>query len=562
MVTPPVSPAAQHSRRPRTLLIMRSASALLLLLAIPVLVCAPRASAQGYICAEGGGALTRGTWSTPIFAWMAEKSGRGPVVILAAPEVAAPAPPKPADPTIQDLEPLPPTEPADPPASTTPGQPDALTQRFLDAGAAKVDDLRPTRAMADNSELATLVANASVVFIRGGSQTEYVNTWKGTQLEAAIKSVFAKGGVVGGTSAGCAVLGEIIYDAQEGSCASRDALTDSRTAKISFTTNFLSLTPGVLFDTHFTDRARLGRLAVMLGQLEVDSARQILGIGLDARTALCISPDGKAFVMGQGSATILSLTTESRVRIAAGLPPLVTHLALTSMVAGQTYDLPKRRLLTLPPVVGERVAMNIVERDLAASSAGRLCEPCTLRGDALADSEAGQWRVSDLDDREALWNGRLRLAPAESRLRSVILQTRAFDSDEFNQNRIGGLLWAARLRPGNLAVALSRGANLEVKKPAIFRIIPDDDADTPDHAALILETAGIGNLGSALDRSSPSALGARQSVAFEGAVLHVLPTGWAYDAHMRRPVEPRAVPSAPKPEATRENTPVPDDQPK
>ena len=61
-------------------------------------------------------------------------------------------------------------------------------------------------------------------------------------------------------------------------------------------------------------------------------------------------------------------------------------------------------------------------------------------------------------------------------------------------------------------------------------------------STLFMETAGIGNLGFALDRTSPQAAGPRQSVAFEGAVLHLLPPNWAYDAHQRRVIAPAAGP--------------------
>ncbi len=164
-----------------------------LIMLASVLLFTSGARAQGYICAEGGGALGAGPgkqWSAPVFAWMIEKGKRGTVVVLGAPDDGAAAP-SPADPT-----------PATTPAATPPGpapistesanvkKSDALLQGFLDAGAARVIDLRPTRAEADKQATADAVAKASIVFIRGGSQTAYVKLWKGTRLEAAIRAVF------------------------------------------------------------------------------------------------------------------------------------------------------------------------------------------------------------------------------------------------------------------------------------------------------------------------------------------------------------------------------------
>ncbi|MGQ0626910.1 MAG: cyanophycinase, partial [Phycisphaerales bacterium] len=431
---------------------------------LAAVVCGRGALGQGYICAEGGGSFARPEWSGPVVAWMVEKGQKGNVVILGAPTERGAAAEGGGS--------------GEPEPAAGGGGPDAMMQRFLDAGAATVFDMRPTREAAESDRVVRAVLGAKVVFMRGGSQTRYIELWKGTRLEAAIREVFKGGGVVGGTSAGCAVLGEIIYDAAGGSCSAQDALTNGRTKKVSFVSDFLGFAPGVLFDTHFTERARLARLAVMLGRCEAELARQVLGIGVDTRTALCIDPDGTAEVRGTGAVTVLALTAESRIALPEGKPPLVTHLSQVQMVAGQRYDLKKRMLLTLPPVVGERAALDRAERDRAASASGREFKTLTIRGDALADSEAGQWRAVDLDDAEALWLGRVRLAPGEGRLRSTIVQTRSFEPGDFLQNRVGGVLWALARRPGMLGVWVSRVILLGIKQICVMRFEVDEDPDT------------------------------------------------------------------------------------
>ena len=71
-----------------------------------------------------------------------------------------------------------------------------------------------------------------------------------------------------------------------------------------FENNFLNLVPNVLFDTHFTERARHGRLIAMIYNQHYNSSRDLIGAGIDDRTAICISPDGIGEVMGSGAVTI------------------------------------------------------------------------------------------------------------------------------------------------------------------------------------------------------------------------------------------------------------------
>src|SRR5262249_52199271 len=147
---------------------------------------------------------------------------------------------------------------------------DSRVPLFKRLGASDVTPMVVTLENADKQETYDTIAAASVVFIRGGDQSRDVNWWKGTKTQAAIEGVFKKGGVIAGTSAGCAVLGEVDYDAIHGGLSPREALSDGRHDNLTLTTGFLDFVPGVLFDTHFTERGRLARLPVMLAHCKLD----------------------------------------------------------------------------------------------------------------------------------------------------------------------------------------------------------------------------------------------------------------------------------------------------
>jgi cyanophycinase len=162
---------------------------------------------------------------------------------------------------------------------------------------------------ADFALAAALVERAELVFFAGGDQARYV-AWQATPLLAAVAGVYARGGVVGGTSAGCAILGQFVYDAVAAgsrTLSSRDALSDPFDPAISFSRRVFAFPPlaSTITDTHFSARDRLGRLAAFLARQHADGAvirrpQEALGLGIDEGTALVIGPTGIGRVLRQG----------------------------------------------------------------------------------------------------------------------------------------------------------------------------------------------------------------------------------------------------------------------
>lgn len=479
---------------------------------------------QGYICAEGGGAFGRGAWSEPIVAWMVEKGQKGRVVILGAARDAGQDEPEPAARGGED-------EP----------KADPLVERFRAAGAAGVTDLRLDAASARGPAAAKAIDEATIVFIRGGSQTRYVNDWRGTPVEASLRALFKRGGVIGGTSAGCAVLGEVIYDAQKGSLASADILRDGRHERLTLATGFLELTPGVLFDTHFTERGRLPRLAVMLAAARADLKREVLGVGIDTRTALCISPDGTAEVMGDGSVTLLQLPAADAQGAAlapvlrAGSPPAVTGLTGSSLVAGYRVDLRARRVIGRPAHASVFVGEHPLPRTAPHLKTGR------ARGGAIEDADAGEQVLEDGDEPRALRLGALREVRGQARWRCAVVQPRTLDDRDRVENRVGGLMWLLARHPGWIGVMLSSGIDAEADARGLLRArLPARDADEGDGVAgakpsalIVIDTHAITSVAESLALDGPESEGPRQSVALEGFRLHILPPAWGF-----RPLPP------------------------
>jgi cyanophycinase len=128
---------------------------------------------------------------------------------------------------------------------------------------------------------------------------------------------------IGGTSAGLAVMGEYAYSAQgdrpdDPNLDGKTALADPFGPRISMSRGFLNIPilKGIITDTHFARRDRMGRLLVFLARLneagKADS-QHVRGIGVQERAAVLLEPDGKAHVVGYGPAYFIEADRASGV---------------------------------------------------------------------------------------------------------------------------------------------------------------------------------------------------------------------------------------------------------
>jgi cyanophycinase len=197
----------------------------------------------------------------------------------------------------------------------------------------------PSSASANDTNTAKAILACDGIFLRGGDQWQYISLWRGTLAEAALRQVFQRGGVIGGTSAGMAVLSKVIFDARLTSVDPRDALRDPLSSGITFTEDFLGFVPGVLGDTHFFERGRLGRLLAMLCVYREAKGRWVTGVGVDYSTALAIDTSGEAQVMGAGTVTVLRATAGTTYSIAPGSPLTMSNLRMDMLTSGYQVDL-------------------------------------------------------------------------------------------------------------------------------------------------------------------------------------------------------------------------------
>ncbi|WP_263975301.1 cyanophycinase [Leptolyngbya sp. 7M] len=144
---------------------------------------------------------------------------------------------------------------------------------------------------ANQFEAVWAIRQASGIFFTGGDQSRIVERIKGTILEDAIQKRHSEGAVIAGTSAGAAIMPEVMIVRGESETSPRnDAVM------LGAGMGFVS---GMVVDQHFAQRGRLGRLLTALVLQP-----SIIGVGVDENTALIVKGD-EFEVLGEGAVTIV-----------------------------------------------------------------------------------------------------------------------------------------------------------------------------------------------------------------------------------------------------------------
>jgi len=146
------------------------------------------------------------------------------------------------------------------------------------------------------------ISEADAIWFAGGDQWDYVRGWRGNAVTSTINARMAAGVPVGGTSAGMAVLGGIYFSAENGTITSAAALANPFATNAAIDTTAFFDAPylgNVITDTHYDNPTREGRHTAFLARIYAEGNPNVRGIACDEYTAVCVAPDGKAYVFGE-----------------------------------------------------------------------------------------------------------------------------------------------------------------------------------------------------------------------------------------------------------------------
>ncbi len=191
-----------------------------------------------------------------------------------------------------------------------------------------------SRLEANNLEYAERIKLADVIIFTGGDQLRLSSIFGGTEIHRVLLEKYQNSEfVIAGTSAGAAASSKnMIYQG-----SSKDALLKGE-VKI---TGGLGFIDGVIVDTHFVQRGRIGRLLYAAA-----SNPGILGIGLGEDTGLYICSN-KMEAIGSGMVILVDgrhMVDTNLTDVDMGQPVSIKNMIVHVMCDGDTYDLSTHEL--------------------------------------------------------------------------------------------------------------------------------------------------------------------------------------------------------------------------
>jgi cyanophycinase len=180
-----------------------------------------------------------------------------------------------------------------------------------------------------------ILGDARAVFFTGGDQLKITTILGGTLAYERIRAIYKKeGGVIAGTSAGAAAMGQVMLMSPEAGSLERHKV---RQAFIM--ARGLGLTRDMVIDQHFAQRARIERLLAAIAENP-----GVLGVGLDEDTAVVaqgarfdVIGSGAVYVADGSSITYTNVAEESYDRTLCLL-----NVRLHVLSSGSGFDIPSR----------------------------------------------------------------------------------------------------------------------------------------------------------------------------------------------------------------------------
>lgn len=307
--------------------------------------------AQGNLMLVGGGSESDGGWSDTPYQWMVDNAENKKIGIISYSD---------ADNWLPDY--------------------------FVSLGATEAVNIKiDSREFADQANMLDSLNQYDALFFKGGDQSRYYEYYKNTAVQTAIEEIYNRGGVIGGTSAGMAILSGVMFTAENGSAYPYDALSDINSQYMTLEDDFLQFYPNFIFDTHFIERGRTSRLIGFLANWYENQSQLINGIGIDDRTAMCINAKGLGTVYGTGAASIYQ---PKEFEIQAG-EIINSDVAAIQITHGQSYDLKDNKTADRELANVSQPELNLPYYQVYATSESVLSRTNKMIAEVIANEKLG-----------------------------------------------------------------------------------------------------------------------------------------------------------------------------
>jgi cyanophycinase len=177
------------------------------------------------------------------------------------------------------------------------------------------------------------------VWFAGGDQARLTAALLDTPIHKRMLELYQAGCVIGGTSAGAAVMSEVMITGDEKRKAEEGKEFSTIEADNVVTAEGLGFLRTAIIDQHFVARKRLNRLISVVAERP-----SLLGVGIDESTAIIVRPDQVFEVLGESSVLVLD-GARTRARTGGGRRLGFSGLILDSLLAGDRFDLAARKVV-------------------------------------------------------------------------------------------------------------------------------------------------------------------------------------------------------------------------
>ena len=212
-------------------------------------------------------------------------------------------------------------------------------QEFKELGA-EADYLMFTRETADDEANLEKMKWANAAFFLGGDQSDLTRDMLGTKLLDKVFDIYKNGGVVGGSSAGAAVMSEVMITGNE------LLHNDSTGSFITIEKNNIETKQGfgflktVIIDQHFLKRKRHNRTIAA-----VIEHPNLLGVAIDESTAIIVYPDDTFEVYGSYQVLVYDPTNGINIREDKNGNLGISDMKLHVLISGDKFDLKTKEVI-------------------------------------------------------------------------------------------------------------------------------------------------------------------------------------------------------------------------
>jgi len=209
---------------------------------------------------------------------------------------------------------------------------------FKKLGAKTIEVHILTREQALKPESAKLLDGAGGVFFSGGDQSRLTRVLLDTPVHEKLLELFEQGCIIGGTSAGAAVMSEVMITGDEVRKVEAGREFETLQALNVLTIRGFGFVKRAIIDQHFVTRKRHNRLISLLAERP-----ELMGVAIDESTAILVKPDETFEVIGAKQVIVYD-PARAKFKILPNQNIRFTNLIMHALTDGDEFDLKTREV--------------------------------------------------------------------------------------------------------------------------------------------------------------------------------------------------------------------------